>query len=255
MSIILIVILSRKGNEFIIELFLILCLSLSCLMHTFSRYLLYIPREPDFNKNICITQAFIIIWFEMSTYIYATLITFYIHLKVIKNFIEENKKLISSVILTIGYVPSLIFATLGKRADYFGPNKIRCIIKNKEVDDAGCIIYYWTNAGIIIMLVVVNIIFTIQLKVRFKSNKLEDQTQKDNFYFKQLNSYTVITILSFLPTIVYRIALNYDMYTDVLSFMSVFFNSIQGFLYAFTTLLYSGLIKKVKELIDKYRIS
>lgn len=226
--------LSIAGCLFIIIIFLlyksirsfameqVIYLTFSCLITTISYILQALDPEkvrksgeglsPDELLNICKIQSFLMVWFENSQFISATLIAFTIYRSVI--FSEEiitgktqSRRII--YLLTIYFCP-FVFSLIGLLSfSVFGPSDFWCFIKigqENHENNTDNIIFYSLNYTVFWILIGLNFYFNIKIIYFIRKELINNENEviSAQNYIRKLAIFPIIQTLLLIPGTINR---------------------------------------------------
>jgi hypothetical protein len=225
----------RKLRNFSFEC--VAYLTFSSMLTTISYMINYIDQEDHYIEPTfkCKAQAFMMVLFENSQYIWAMLIAYYIHQAVI--FFEENHthshKYTRINFLLVGYLIPLGMAVIAMFRDVYGPSGRWCWIDTKEnltENKVFSLVFYF----IFWLMIFLNFYFNLKV-MKYLNRQIDTEREREvlSRYYKKMMIYPFIQIICIIPGTINRflqIFLNRDIY--VLQMIQILFTMMQGFLYA-----------------------
>jgi hypothetical protein len=269
--IITVFLLNRNKRCFDFEL--IVYLSISSLINTISFIINFDDGNVKTNKGdwVCESQAFVMIWTDISQFIWSNLIIFYMYknLKYHRPHEQSGGCLTRLIYNFLGFVLPMIFSIIGLFFDLLGPSGKWCWVASQVPDLSnevfGLIIYIF-----IWILIVINIIGALYINIKFKTQFSNENNNSHNLinshrhsqsdqkciesYINQLCVYPTIHLITWIPCTVNRaISLFWkdDVNTtviEVIEIISIICISTQGLAYAIAY----GSNPQVKELLKNY---
>jgi len=226
----------RKLRNFSFEL--VAYLTFSSMLNTISYLINYIDvedRSKEINETACKIQAFLMVLFENSQYIWAMLIAYYIYKSVVYFDENQNKSHTNTRIefLLVGYIVPLIMALVGLWRGVYGVSGKWCwfdTVSNNLESDIFSFVFYF----IIWLLIFLNFAFNYRvISYLNRESHSEIERERLNRYHKKLMIYPIIQIVCIFPGTINRfleIFLNKSIYA--LQMGQIIFLLLQGFLYA-----------------------
>jgi hypothetical protein len=191
-------------------------LSFSCLISTISYLLQLFKKENVENSKteaICQIQSFLMIWFEDSQYIIATLISYSIYISVIYSIDinHQNVKVRRIIYILISYLLPLIISIIFLFLKVYGPSDYWCYIdlsSNREKKPVlNKIIYTLNYVGIFWFSILLNSFFTYKIifyiKKEFVNNESELDTAKN--YIRKLLIFPITQAALLIPCSINRV--------------------------------------------------
>jgi hypothetical protein len=244
--IILIFIIYKRLRSFPFEL--IVYLVFATMMNTLSYIMNYIPQYSIImNMHLCRSQAFIMIWFEISQFIWSVLIGFYVYRNVVHINGEENTSMGERICyLLIGFGFPLIFSFIGLFSNLLGPAGKWCWIVSQEdllwpkIFGAGVYVLIW-------ILIILNLFFTLaSAKFLRKIASNERERALVSYHVWKLMKYPIIQFFCLIPATINRLIFYItNKYIFVFQTISLISLSLQGLIYAVSY----GLNPQVKRAI------
>ncbi len=246
--IILTFIIFEDIRSFVLEM--VFYLAFSCFMHTLA-YIIYFPKSSnDSDEKICKFQAFIMLFFGDSQFIWTSLISYSIFQSVInlRDISAKNYKCKRLFYIFIGFGIPLLFSFTGYIIDIYGVSGFWCYIsQKKEFKFKFFLILNYVFLWICIFL---NFIFYITVIKYIKKHFIdeEDSNKIKKIYIYSLISYFLIQIICILPGTINRL---FQSITDeritCLDFIQSIFDCSQGLAYS----VVYGFNPTVKESLRK----
>ncbi len=225
----------RKLRNFSFEC--VAYLTLSSIMTTISYMINYIEIDkiPLDIPLKCKAQAFMMVLFENSQYIWSMLIAYYIHQMVI--YFEDNYKKSHKYqrinFLIIGYLIPLVMALVALWRDVYGPSGRWCWI-NTTTNSIEQKVFSFVFYFMVWIMIFLNFYFNYRV-IQYLNRESSSQNEREmiNKYHKKLMIYPLIQIICIMPGTIYRfiyIVLNHDIF--FIQLIQMIFTLLQGFLYA-----------------------
>lgn len=199
----------------------VIYLTFSSLITTIS----YILQSLDYEKvqesgkalhtetlNICKIQSFLMVWFENSQYISATLIAFTVYRSVIysEEIITGKTKIRRLVYLAIIFIfPFNFFAIAMLFFTVFGPSDFWCYFKlkdeNSKENNLDNVIFYSLNYALFWILIGLNFYFNIKI-ISFIRKELSNENEliSAKIYIRKLTIFPIIQTLLLIPGTINR---------------------------------------------------
>ena len=213
-------------------------LSISCLLTNIS----YMSNN-HFNMNhdkpssLCTIQGFMILWFETSQSIWATLISYSIY----TNVLNFDKKVVKTSLKTrlsflfIGYVIPLCFSTFLLIDKKIGPSGNWCYILIKD-DGPKTTHLYIIIYSIIWILFIISVIMIVRVVLYLKKLLISEEEKESIYkYIERLRLFPLIQLLILIPCTISRTGEHFDWWqynNNWLNYFVVLITYSQGFLYA-----------------------
>lgn len=239
--------ISILGSGFIVIVFLcykklrcfayelVVYLTFASAMNNVSYIINYIPSKFTIISNIslCKFQAFIMIWFELSQFIWVTLIGYSVYDNVIHfDYADDSTSACKRMTyLVIGFIVPVVFSFFGLITNLLGPSGNWCWITYELYWGK---FYSYVIFGVIWLLISINLFFTFRV-IRFLNNVSVTQEEKEltSRYIWKLARYVLIEIICTTPQTISRIVfISTGEFNFLVQLISLFFISIQGILYA-----------------------
>jgi hypothetical protein len=237
----------RKAYEFE----LIFYLSISEFLNILA-YLIYFVKDPrNVNQTICNLQAFLIMWFEFSQYIIATLIIYHASKSINKvnlNSVTGSKR---AVYLSIAYIPSFTFALSGYMLNMYGPSGPWCWV-NFYDNTVSRNVYSIMAYSMMWIIIITNLALAIKSYRKLNRMNRENQKTLDLKYFRQLLIFSIIALLGILPATIDRVLFKItNQWYVAMELVHIIFFFPQGFFYTLNTIYSTNLKIEIKEFIVK----
>ena len=240
----------RKLRNFSFEC--VAYLTFSSMLTTISYMINYIDEE-DHSKGHttkCKAQAFMIVFFENSQYIWAMLIAYYVNQAVIffEDYHKRSHKSTRIKFLLVGYLVPLALALIAMWRDVYGPSGRWCWIDTKENKTENKVFSFFFYF-LIWFLIFLNFMFNVKV-MKYLNRQIVTEREKEilNRYYKKMMIYPVIQIICILPGSINRflqIFFNKDIFE--LQMIQMVFTMMQAFLYA----IVYGYTYQVRKALDK----
>lgn len=232
-------------------------LTISATLTTIFYLIYYIPKDKSkftLNETYCKVQAFGIVWFENSQYMWASLIGYSVYQSVIH--FEENTIrtgcLKRSKYLIAGYVLPLLLAVVCLARGVFGPSGKWCWIDTVNDNNLEKKIFssvlYWLVWISILANFILNVCVVRYLNKQFTSK--QERALVRGYIWKLLR-YPIIQIICVFPGSINRflqVVIDYDL--PALQFLQLIFSLSQGLLYAiaygYTTQVRKALLESMR---------
>ncbi len=209
---------------------LIFCLSISCIMTNIS-YIMHFSEDPTVSKTgICQIQGFLMIWFEISQAIWATLISYSLYNNIINNDNKySNFKRVQYIIM--GFVAPFFMSLSSFVTSLIGFSGYWCWIDMtysvniKRIIYSMIFIFFWT-------LFFFSFYF-IRSVINFLEKNYTNKTEKELIYkyIKKIRLYPMIQVMCMIPCSLNRLIQIFGLHLEFFDYLIVIFISIQGFLY------------------------
>ena len=253
--IVICLIIAKLKTSTMFEMEIILYLLLACMFNIASYMIQYIPsdiQDYDNNSTICKIQSYIMIWFDLSEYIWSFILIYNIYKSIKRPYISgdpDEVKIKRYCFLMLGFVPPLVISIVGDKYDVFGRNGHWCWIRSDSRLNAYDIFVHSVN----ITIMIVNVIFSILTTNRLKKNSMTFHYDKK--YFANLFIFPVVTFICYLPGSINFILNIISVHGEqwyINSMIHIIFIQIHGFLYSLI-ILYQ-IIRRKRELTNnEYR--
>ena len=221
-------------------------LSISCLFTNISYIIKFFPIENNNDLVICQIQGFSLISSQISTQIWATLISYVAYIKTVtNNSIFRMKERIIYILL--GYVFPLVLALALFLTNQIGINDINkhwCWIQNNLIIIGLYYILIW-------ILIILSYYFIIKLSI-FLRNYLNDNIS--NKYTSKLKIIPIIQFCFVFLCTIGRILILFDYLpiVEILVYIIVVFQNLQGFFYAIIFCLNPMVKENLNTFCEKY---
>lgn len=230
---------------------LVVYLSITCFLTLLSYMLPWGIK--DGNSPICIAQSFLMVIFESSQFLWATIIGYNVS-KGIKSYKGEKEVLTMKkriIYYIIGFVIPIIFGILAYYLKQMGDSGMWCWIKN---EDTSGIVFQWIDFCLAYASGIINLTFSIRVISFFnKDNTLNPEEKKiGKKLIYKLIRFPIIQLISILPATINRIvALAYKSKIDILFYISLFFECSQGLLIIITYWINEGMLEHFRLCLKK----
>lgn len=255
--ILLIFIIYKSIRSFAMEQ--VIYLSISCLISTFAYIMQGLNREKVRLSNnlemfnICKIQSFLMVWFENSKFISATLISFTVYRSVIY-FEEINTKkthLRRIIYILIIFALPFIFSLVGLICfTVFGPSDFWCYIELRSSleDNFDNKIFYLIAYLLIWICIFLNFYFNIRiisyLKKEYSNHEVEIKSTE--LYVKKLTIFPIVQTILMLPGTLNRLMeLCFEENLSVLKLIQVTAACSTGLIYS----IVYGMNNQIKDLL------
>jgi hypothetical protein len=233
-------------------------LTISSMITAISYLLYYIkPNHKSENESACQFQAFIMVWFENSQYLWASLIGYSVYQKII-NFDENDFKTTWAMrckYLGVGYVFPFILALICLLRGVYGQSGRFCWISTEQdfgVKTENTIFQIFLYC-MIWVLIIINFAFTIGvvnfLDKNFTSREEREITKR---YIWKLLRYPIIQAILIIPSTINRFLQIIDKESEILQTIHVYFVASQGLIYAIAYGYNSQVINRLVKTFKVY---
>jgi hypothetical protein len=216
-------------------------LTISSMMTSVSYLMYYIkPGQEKVNNAVCETQAFLMVWFENSQYLWATLIGCSVYQQII-NFEENNFKTSwrkRCKYLLIGYILPLCMSIICYFRGVFGPSGTWCWISTKGsigdedlLEHSVFLVLFYSLEWILIL---INFVLTMRVIYFLDKNYVtREEREITKVFIWKLLRYPFIQALCIFPSTINRLCqIFFDYENIVLQKTQIVFVSLQGLIYA-----------------------
>jgi hypothetical protein len=245
---IILIFLLYKENRKVFEFELIAYLCFADFINTISYLIYFIDEDEAVNMPLCNTQAFLMVWFEFSQYIIATLLILHGYHSIDTINLNEAECSKRVKYLVVSFVPAFFFALGGLLGGMFGPSGYWCSCSNEGVNfDIYIIIAHLIMWGIILF----NLVLAIKSYRKINSLQAHDQKSLDKNYFKQLLMFPIISLIGIVPATLNRIIYNFT--EDKLNYFElvhIVFFFPQGLCYTLCIIYFTNIKLYVKKFLN-----
>lgn len=225
----------RKLRNFSFEC--VAYLTISSMLTTISYMINYIEVDscPFKISDKCKAQAFMMVLFDNSQYIWSMLIAYYIHQMVI--YFEENDKKSHKYtrikFLMAGYLLPLMMALIALWRDVYGPSGRWCWI-NTTTEKTEYKVFSFVFYFVVWILIFLNFLFNYRvIKYLSRVSNTEKEREMLNRYHKKIMVYPIIQTICIMPGTIFRfLQVVLDINIIELQNIQMIFTMLQGFLYA-----------------------
>lgn len=230
---------------------LIFCLSISSIMTNISYIIQFTEDETVSKTGICQAQGFLMIWFEFSQAIWATLISYSVYNNIINNDNKHTRdKRVKYII--IGFIAPFFISLSSYITGIIGYSGYWCWMDMTTNFNVARIIYimafsfFWS-------LFFVSFYF-IRNVIIFLEKNYTDKTEKEIIYkyIKKIRLYPMIQVMCMIPCTLNRFIQLFGQHFIIFDYLIVIFFSIQGFLYALVFGFNPFIKDRLKEFFQKY---
>jgi hypothetical protein len=233
---------------------LVAYLMFSAMMNSLSFTLLYVKDDDitGINMTMCNLQAFLMMWFEFSMFLWASIIGISIYKNVINHKLNRPEWRQRTLYLCIGYFVPFIAALTAYSFDTFGVAGKWCWINTYNPTTSVyifCIVIYITYW----VLIIANLVLTFMVSRKLSSMSV-NRAEKDvirRLVFKILR-YPVIQFICLLPPTINKIIdATSGGHNFILWVVHIIFIALQGFFYSIAYGYNRLILNAISELIKR----
>jgi hypothetical protein len=236
-------ILNKEVRSYAFEL--VVCLSIASFFNSFSYLFNYIDtvEEEEHTNCACLVQSFIMIWFEASQIIWATIISIYT-LNAFSDYYKEEviSPIRRSLTLFIGFIIPLSTPTIGYLTNNLGVAGRWCWIRMAELNYTFILSYF----SVVWFMILITITTFFMIKCR-NTNIKEDDRQAAKEFRNRLLLFPLISFICWFPCTIERLDLDLpERVTDWFDIIQLMLVHFQGILYALIILYDSNTFSLIK---------
>lgn len=229
---------------------LIFCLSIACIMTNISYIMHFTKNEENTKGFICQTQGFLMMWFELSQAVWATLISHSVY----NNIINDDNELTGAKrvkYVLIGFIIPLMASISLLMTKQLGYAKYWCWIDTTTNIYLRKIIYS-AIFGFLWLLFFFSFYFIYKV-IRFLEKHYTKNDEKEVIYkyIKRIRLFPIIQVSCMIPGTLSRFLQIFGITHIFFDYLNVIFISMQGLLYSLV-FGFNPIIKtQVKELFQR----
>ena len=229
---------------------LIFYLSIACILTNISYIMNFTENPLDSSTAICQAQGFLMIWFDMSQAIWATLISYSVYNNIINDDTNHNAYKRIRYIL-IGFLLPFLLSLTALLLKLLGYAKYWCWIDLTADKNIRNIIYismyslFWCSSFLSF--------YYIQKVINFLEKNYTNKQEKEIIYkyIKRIRLFPIIQLTCLIPWTISPILELFGMKNKFFEYLSVTVYSLEGLLYSIVFGFNPIISRKIEEILQK----